>query len=107
VQRFDGAERWQVVNVGIVNRVTAMGLALVALAVGVVLLYYWLLGHWFARALTFLAFAMPLGFLGACYAHDPIAGLFGMAVGGTAAWFLAGIPIYVRRRRPAQIATEA
>jgi hypothetical protein len=57
--------------------------------------------------LTFLAFAMSLGFLGACYARDPIAGLFGMAVGGTAAWFLAGIPTYYWRRRLIQMAEIA
>jgi Protein of unknown function (DUF3050) len=71
----------------------------IGIGVAVVLLYYRLLGHWFARVLTFLAFAMSLGFLGACYAHDPIAALFGMTVGGTAAWFLAAIPAYYWLRR--------
>jgi hypothetical protein len=72
---------------------------LVGIGAAVVLLYFWLLGHWFARVLTFLVLAIPLAFLGASYAHDPVAALFGVVVGGTAAWFLAGIPIYVRRRQ--------
>jgi hypothetical protein len=75
-----------------------MGLALAALVAGVVLLYVWLSGHWFARVLAFLVLVVPLSFLGSAYGEPYHAGLLGLILGGTAAWFLTGIPIYVRRR---------
>jgi hypothetical protein len=35
---------------------------LIGLALAVALLYFWLVGHWFARALVFLLFALAFGF---------------------------------------------
>jgi hypothetical protein len=89
-----------------------MGLALVALAVGVVLLYYWLLGHWFARVLTFLALAvimgMGLALLMASAANAGAAnGPFGLLLGAALAWPVSGIPAYYWRWRFKQIAEAA
>ncbi len=38
---------------------------LLALPLAAGLLYFWLIGHWFARVLMFLAFAALFGFMGA------------------------------------------
>ena len=37
---------------------------LIGLCLGVALLYFWLLGHWFARILAFLIFAALFGIVG-------------------------------------------
>lgn len=67
-------------------------------ALGVALLYFWLIGHWFARVLVFLgleAIALPCLFL-ACVLPQPGgpafagAGLFLLV----AAWPIASIPIH-------------
>jgi hypothetical protein len=72
------------------------------LVAGAVLLYFWLVGHhWFARVLAFLVLLIPLAFLGAAYGAPYHAGLLGLILGGVAAWFLTGIPIYIRRHRAA------
>jgi hypothetical protein len=77
-----------------------MVVVLLLLAAAVLLLYFWLIGHhWFARVLTFLVLLIPLSFLGAAYGEPFHAGLLGLILGGIAAWFLTGIPIYVRRYR--------
>jgi hypothetical protein len=65
---------------------------------GALLLYFWLIGHhWFARVLAFLVLVIPLSFLGSAYGAPYDSGLLGLVLGGVAAWFLTGIPIYVRR----------
>jgi hypothetical protein len=40
---------------------------LVGLVLALVLLYFWLLGHWFARVVMFLALAALFGLLGALF----------------------------------------
>jgi hypothetical protein len=72
---------------------------LVGIGVAVVLLYYWLLGHWFARALTFLALAVVMGMglalLMASAANAGAAnGPFGLLAGAALAWPVSGIPAY-------------
>ena len=39
-------------------------LVLSGLGVAVVLLYFWLIGHWFARVLVFIALAVGFGIIG-------------------------------------------
>jgi hypothetical protein len=73
------------------------------LIAGAALLYFWSRGQSFARVLTFLALVIPLSFLGSAYGHDKVTGLLGFVLGGTAAWFIAGIPIYMNRRRATPI----
>lgn len=74
---------------------------LLGAGIGAVLLYFWLIGHWFARVLAFLVLLVPLSFLGSAYGAPYQAGLLGLVLGGIAAWFLTGIPTYVRRYRAA------
>ena len=45
-------------------------MAIFAIIAGVALLYSWLLGHWFARVLTFLVLAPVLGGVGALLGAD-------------------------------------
>jgi len=68
------------------------------------LLYFWLLGHWFARVVMFLLLAV-VGFIaGAALAsaspNPPTFALvlFGL-IGAALAWPLSGIPIYYWRHQ--------
>ena len=77
---------------------------LVGLALALVLLYFWLLGHWFARVVMFLALAVAFGGLGALYAgadgppgHNH--GWVGMLIGVALAWPVSSIPIYWLRSK--------
>jgi hypothetical protein len=68
-----------------------------ALVAGLALLYFWLIGHWFARVLVFLVFilagiAAPRIFDNA----NPFALLIGFPLAG---WVIAAIPTYVHRWR--------
>jgi hypothetical protein len=77
---------------------------LIGLAVAVALLYFWLIGHWFARVLAFLLLAVCMGAGGAALCNigppGPNAGnaaIFGAIVGAILAWPVRGIPIYYWR----------
>ena len=72
---------------------------LFAAAAGIVLLYFWLLGHWFARVLMFICLALLCGIMipamFAPHYHESVPiGLLWMGAGFVLAWFLAGIPVY-------------
>ena len=71
---------------------------IIGLVLGAALLYFWLLGHWFARVLVFPLFAGCLAFF-AALTHDPVACYAILLAALLAAWFLAGLPIYYRRYR--------
>jgi hypothetical protein len=84
---------------------------LIGLVLVLVLLYYWLLGHWFARVVTLILF-VPLFALGgaallasgaAPQASSGVA-ILGAICGSVAAWFVAGIPVYYWRARLKQLA---
>jgi hypothetical protein len=82
-------------------------LVCVVLFLGV--LYWWLVGHWFARVVMLFPLAALLGFLGlwagAAVERVPGAsalGLMGCGAGFIAAWFASGIPIYYHRYRTRQ-----
>lgn len=82
---------------------------LIGLAVGVALLYFWLVGWWFARALVFLILGFGLFFLFADGARDPshplagwIAGLLGLAL----AWPAAAFPTYYWRHQARRYRTK-
>jgi hypothetical protein len=76
---------------------------LIGLALACVLLYFWIAGNGFARALAFIAFAVLFGIvIPACGApgyHEsmPI-GLAWMFGGFAVAWFVSGIPLYCSRQ---------
>lgn len=75
---------------------------IVGLILALVLLYFWLLGHWFARILTFLLLAAMFGVIGAMLTgmeKPPEAshGWVGLLLGAALAWPVAGIPIYYWR----------
>jgi len=76
---------------------------LVGLALALVLLYFWLLGHWFARVVMFLALAAAFGLLGAAFTTGPPGQkneLVGMLIGVALAWPVSSIPIWVRSKAP-------
>jgi hypothetical protein len=66
------------------------------------LLYFWLLGHWFARVVMFLVLA-SVTFVTVAYTTqvrgDPMAGvLFGL-LAAAVTWPIAGIPVYYWRHQ--------
>jgi hypothetical protein len=64
------------------------------------LLYFWPIGHWFARVVTFLVPAMLLGGVGWLVTGGyGLPSLFGFLVGATLVWPVSGIPIYCYRAR--------
>lgn len=67
---------------------------LACLGLGVALLYFWLIGHWFARVLVFIGLeAIALFFLCLMSFIHPGFGLFGLFL-LVAAWPLARIPTW-------------
>jgi hypothetical protein len=80
---------------------------LIGLLRAIVLLYFWLSGHWFARVLAFLLFA-ALGFVGGAgfaSAANPNDHAFPLICGLTAAaiaWPLASLPRYYWRWQAGQ-----
>jgi hypothetical protein len=79
---------------------------IIGLAAGVALLYFWLIGHWFARVLVVLLF-VPLVAIGGFAACSQIpsateAGRMAVAtigggMGAVLGWYLAGVPVYYWR----------
>jgi hypothetical protein len=72
----------------------------VGLLLTIALLYFWLIGHWFARVLVFLAEAV-VGFIGDANVppHNPAGSIICSLIGAALAWPLASIPIYYWRRQ--------
>jgi hypothetical protein len=73
---------------------------LVGLVAVLALLYFWLIGHWFARVLMFLVLGAVGGFVAAMLVSstpqpNPIGYLLGFAL----AWPVSGLPEYYWRRR--------
>jgi hypothetical protein len=65
---------------------------LIGLAMSAALLYFWLIGHWFARILVFLGLLALLGLIVIGWPNTLApAVLLGLPV----AWMLASMPIYV------------
>jgi hypothetical protein len=71
-----------------------MWVAFFAISASFALLYWWLMGHWFARTVVFLMFAF-LGLLMGQTGADQSA----LLIFAVAGWFISGIPTYMRRRR--------
>jgi peptidoglycan/LPS O-acetylase OafA/YrhL len=91
---------------------------LIGILLALVLLYFWLQGHWYARILTaiilipLLAFIVATMLAGAAVSGGAIhpeyaSGLafLGAVVGGVAGWFAAGTPVYYWRQTPPTMAT--
>ncbi len=85
---------------------------LIGLALAVALLYFWLIGHWFARIL--MGFLLVAAFLtvGGTTASSSTDGnmaaiLFGALAGGTLGWLAAGWPVYYWRAKARQHAAAA
>lgn len=85
---------------------------LLGLLLACALLYFWLLGHWFARVLVFLLLTAALGFVGAAFVAvhsgpDANAGAVGgAAMGILLAWPLAGLPVYFWRWHISNLAKQ-
>ena len=78
-----------------------------------VLLYAWLVGHWFARILMILPCAVVVGVvlwlatgLTPARTDKDAAAIIGWLGGVLAAWPVSGIPIYVRRNREKNASLE-
>jgi hypothetical protein len=82
---------------------------IIGIGAAVALLYYWLLGHWFARVLTTIVFVPLLAVIGggivdASMSHlpgSPAKGtaIIGAGIIGTAiAWCAASAPVWYWRR---------
>jgi hypothetical protein len=71
---------------------------LLGLAIAAALLYFWLIGHWFARVLMLPVCAVPLS-LGLGLLMAPHGGNIGMLIGVVLSWPVSGIPIYFHRWR--------
>jgi hypothetical protein len=76
-----------------------------------VVLFFWLTGHWFARVVAFLLFAGVLGLLGALMTgmaerpeHNN--GWVGLLLGIALAWPVSGIPIYWFRHQARNASLE-
>lgn len=85
---------------------------IVGLLLFLVLLYFWLLTHWFARIIVFIVFAIILGFIGWAGGTSlqmqgqsssgggvAILGVLFLFGGVALAWPLSGLPLYYWRRR--------
>lgn len=76
---------------------------IVGLVIAAGVLYFWLLGHWFARVLAFLiVFAPILGLLGFLLGGGTPGGVTFVILGVVAAWFASGIPFYIVRAKQNQ-----
>ena len=73
--------------------------ALLGLALVLVLLYFWLLGHWFARILTFLMFGAAGTLLALVLKHgdNPGPEIAAIVIGFVGGWFIASLPTYYWR----------
>jgi hypothetical protein len=86
---------------------------LIGLLLGIALLYFWLIGHWFARVLVFLLLAVLMALGGGSLLADtakppnPASGIFGAILGAALAWPVSGIPIYYWRWRIKVLTTPA
>ena len=70
---------------------------LIGLAMGVALLYFWLIGHWFARVLVFLLLACVGGLGGTALGADQGGKVVSAILGIALAWPIAGLPVYYWR----------
>jgi hypothetical protein len=94
---------------------------LIGLSLALVLLYFWLSGHWFARIVTFLALAVVCGIgvaaLAATIAQSAgappgnpaieVVIVLGAIVGAALAWPLASIPTWHYRRQAQRLQAAA
>jgi hypothetical protein len=74
---------------------------IIGIGAAVALLYYWLLGHWFARVLTTIVFVPAFALLGAVLfmvPHNNAPGVFGAILGAAIAWPAASAPVWYWRR---------
>lgn len=82
---------------------------LIGLGIALTLLYFWLIGHWFARVIVFLLFSVIFFFMFAATARDtsnPSAGVSVGLLGIPLAWPLSGIPAYYWHRRAKTLLEE-
>ena len=68
------------------------------IAIGVLLLYFWLIGHWFARVLAFLPLAGLLMMMNDAV-KSPEMRTAWLCLAPFVAWLIASLPIYYRRHR--------
>jgi hypothetical protein len=84
---------------------------LIGLVLGCALLYFWLVGHWFARVLVFLPMIFLFGFIVVGIASDGhAASSIGFAVsitGVVLAWPISSIPIWYHARDRTSAAVSA
>lgn len=83
---------------------------LLGLCMGLALLYFWLIGHWFARVLMFVALGVVFGaisfFIVAANTGVEQAGFMAVPLGVLAAWYAAGVPTYYHRQPSWPLSTD-
>jgi hypothetical protein len=73
---------------------------ILGLILAAALLYFWLLGHWFARVLVFIALVCTSVLVGFLFGAGNGAQFVTISVGGgVAAWFVSGLPLYYWRQQ--------
>jgi uncharacterized membrane protein len=79
---------------------------LIGLVLAAAPLYFWLLRHWFARVLVFIALMCVSVFVAFLVSYEAPARFRTIsAIGAVASWFVSGLPLYVWRHRLAQLQT--
>jgi len=70
---------------------------------GIALLYFWLIGHWFARIVMVPIATLPGFLLGnvlwMTLSGQPFDALLGIVLGLASCWFVASLPTYYWRRQ--------
>jgi hypothetical protein len=71
---------------------------LIGIGLALVLLYFWLCAHWFARVIVFLLLTVTIGFMASPTVPGLVTGpehlIAGFVYGGIIGWFVSGIPTY-------------
>jgi hypothetical protein len=80
---------------------------IISLLLGVILLWAWLLGHWFARVLVCIILVLAFGALGgACGNGEPAAQIIFVLIGASVGWAIGSVPVWYWRGLPRLNDTE-
>jgi hypothetical protein len=74
---------------------------IIGVGAAIALLYFWLLGHWFARILMCIVLGSTFGLIAlvACVDKHPEGAILLVLIGGGAGWAISSIPVWYWRER--------